>query len=198
MLHIKHIPVADKAVKHTFNIQRFHVREIPGWRIVRMHGRFWQFPPIADEHVPRDFIERCLNNARDLSPMEHTMAVGKSNATRSSQGAGAYWTGQHGFMRQQHPNAHVNTELVVAILPKGVFKGIKISCVYDGKPFTYVLVTDKDVDVRTFYKYLYFYPKYISHHSFGERGWQTDRLPYALDKRLFDSKEEAYAVVETF
>ena len=198
MLHIKHVPVAEKPVKHTFNIKRFSLREIPGWQVVRMCGRFWQFPPIGENNVPKDMIERTISDPEAIKPMVHTMGAGRSTATRTSQGAGVYWTGQNAFVRQQFHHEHVKTELVVAKLPQGEFRGVKITCNVNGHPLVYVLVTDKDVDLKTFYKYLYFYPKYISRRLFTEKTTASERVPYAIDMRLAPATLDTFQVVESF
>lgn len=198
MLHIKHVPVAEKPVKHTFNIKRFSLREIPGWQVVRMCGRFWQFPPIGESNFPRDMIERTISDPEAIKPMVRTMGAGRSTSTRTSQGAGVYWTGQHAFVRQQFHHEHLKTELVVGKLPKGEFRGIKVTCSLNGHILVYLLVTDKLVDERTFYKYLYFYPKYVSRKWFGEKNYIVERLPYSIDMRLSDATEDSFEVVETF
>ena len=198
MLHIKPVPVQEEPVWHTFNIRRFTFREVPGWKVVRMCGRFWQFPPIGVENVPLDMIERVINDQEALRPVLHTMGISRSETTRSSQGHGVYWTGQHAFLRQQFPTQHVKTEVVVGELPRGKFRGIKITSLVNGQPCIYVLVTDKDVDLKTFYKYLYFYPKYISRRLFTEKTTASERVPYAIDMRLAPATLDTFQVVESF
>lgn len=198
MLVIKSVPIQDRPVRLTCTVTRFRYTEFPGWRVVRMRGKFWQFPPLPLSEIPTDLIERTYNDADYMRVMRTNMAVTAAETARSTQAPGAYWSGHSGYVQPRYDTTKVEKHYV-KFEHEGVnYRGLLVTCIVDGLPLAYVIVTDKDVDLPTFKKYLFFYPQHVSRHLIiGDKNLLT-YMPYRIDKRLVGIHEDKLDIVTSF
>lgn len=169
--------------RFTFGIKRFSPKQRPGWRTVRALGQFWRLPPGLSQYLTDEDVKRLMItcDARQRASFEHVCQATEMRKTCNATERGIYWTGQKAFQ--------VGIEDVpVTVTPwhyetEGlVFVGIRVTA----GEYDYLLVTDKDVSMTTFYKYLMFYSRYISMRSLKTDGYCNlhNMLPYGRDRRL--------------
>jgi hypothetical protein len=169
--------------RFTFGIKRYAALHRPGWRTVRALGQFWRLPPGLSQYLTDEDVQRLMTTCDDrqrASFMEVCQAPSQRK-TCDATAQGIYWTGQKAFQVGMQESA---AKVTPVRLESGetVFVGIRITT----DAHDYLLVTDKDVSMATFYKYLLFYSRYISMRSLNTDGYDRffSKLPYSRDKRL--------------
>lgn len=169
--------------RFTFGIKRFAAIHRPGWRTVRALGQFWRLPPGMSQYLTDEDVQRLMTtcDARQRASFEHVCQAAEMRKTCDATTRGIYWTGQKAFQVgvEEEP---------VTVTPwryesdEVTFIGIRITV----GEYDYLLATDKDVSMATFYKYLMFYSRYISVRSLNttDVGCLLSKSPYSRDKRL--------------
>ncbi|QXO09543.1 hypothetical protein pEaSNUABM11_00119 [Erwinia phage pEa_SNUABM_11] len=168
--------------RFTFGIKRYAPLHRPGWRTVRALGQFWRLPPGLSQYLTDEDVQRLMTTCddRQRASFMEVCQVPSLRKTCDATAQGIYWTGQKAFQVGMQ-------EQTVTVTPfrlegETVFTGIRITA----GDYDYLLATDKDVSMATFYKYLLFYSHHISKRSLTTDGYdfQFGRLPYSRDKRL--------------
>lgn len=169
--------------RFTFGIKRFAIPHRPGWKTVRAMGQFWRLPPGLSQYLTDDDVQRLATtcDARQRASFEVVCQATEMRKTCNACEQGIYWTGQKAFQ----VGAADDTAKVTpwhGEINGVIFTGIRITT----GEHDYLLATDKDVPMATFYKYLMFYSHYISKRSLTttDAGYSISRLPYRSDKRL--------------
>lgn len=169
--------------RFTFGIKRFAPIHRPGWRTVRAIGQFWRLPPGLSQYLTDEDVQRLMTtcDAQQRASFEHVCHASELRKTCNATTQGIYWTGQKAFqVGMEHDPVKVVpwSQAIDGV----VFTGIRITT----GEYDYLLATDKDVSMATFYKYLMFYWRYISMRSLTTTDpWcMFSKLPYCRDKRL--------------
>ncbi|ANZ48947.1 hypothetical protein HOV30_gp098 [Erwinia phage Derbicus] len=179
--------VAGEGRRYTFKVKRYSLPVHLGWSAVRMWGRIWNLPPGLTRHLEVEYIDRIFRDG-DSSQLRNFISVCALRPTGQSTDAtkpGVYWDGANLFHVGQKCSKPRVTEVYVETA-KQRFIGIEIALEKDGQEFCYQLLTDKDVDIRTFYKYLLFQKHRISVRGVTGAFGHFASLRFGRDKRLED------------
>lgn len=146
--------------RFTFGVKRYSLGKRPGWKVVRVAGGFWHLPPGIFNYYSLDQIQTFLNKAdwQQRSSFDN-IRCNELRKTKDALERGIYWTGQHSFQVGGFQDDCTVEEIVEEVNGRK-YIGIRVSCP-DNPDYGYVLVTDKDVTMATFYKYLLFYSRNI-------------------------------------
>jgi len=185
MTHFRTVP-HHSGQRFTFGVKRYHAINRPGWRTVRALGQFWRLPPGVNQYLTDEDIKRLATtcDARQRASFEHVCQAGEMRKTCDATVRGIYWTGQKAF-QVGVDNSPVSVQPVRFTVGEVIYTGIRVT-VQDADNTDYLLVTDKDVSLATFYKYLMFYSRYVSMRSLKTEGYcgLHNILPYGRDTRL--------------
>lgn len=195
MTQFRHVPHHD-GQRFTFGIKRYAVPQRPGWKTVRAMGQFWRLPPGLSQYLTDDDVQRLMMtcDARQRASFEEVCQASEMRKTCNANTQGIYWTGQKAFQ------VGVEDEECLVTPWQGEVDGVKFMGIrIITTDHDYLLATDKDVSMATFYKYLLFYSHYISKRSLNtnDAAYQFGRLPYRRDKRLEKCSIETLNVLPT-
>lgn len=177
--------VASEGRRYTFKVKRFSLPVHLGWKAVRMWGRVWSLPPGLTRHLEMGYIDRIFKDgdSPQLRDFMRTCGGGYSHPTADATKPGVYWDGANLFYVGQKCSKPSVTEVRV-VTPQASFIGIEIAVTVGEEELRYQLLTDKDVDLRTFYKYLLFYRHRISIRGVDGAFGKFASMRYGRDKRL--------------
>lgn len=177
--------VAGEGRRYTFKIKRYSLPVHLGWTAARIWGRVWYLPPGLSHHLEIDYIDRVFRDGDQslLRDFERICASPRCWQTTDATKCGVYWDGRNLFSVGQK-NSKPIVQFVRVETKFAKFIGIDITVEVEGKQLRYQLLTDKDVDLRTFYKYLLFHKHRISVRGVEGAFGKFASMPYARDKRL--------------
>lgn len=184
MLQIRNATVS-KGQRYTFRVKRYSMLRKMGWTAHRLWGQIFFFPPGTTEYLEDSYIEKMLQSrpCRELREFRQMCQSTSMAETANATLPGVYWDGRNLFSVGGDAE-DVTVTPVEIISPKGKFIGVEVDFVSNGSASTYWLVTDCDVDLRTFYKYLLFQKHRISAKIVRGLSRSYDTMPYSRDKRL--------------
>ncbi|ANZ50288.1 hypothetical protein PHOBOS_98 [Erwinia phage vB_EamM_Phobos] len=178
--------VASEGRRYTFKVKCYSLPVHLGWTAARIWGRVWYLPPGLSRHLEANYIDAVFRagespQLRDFNRIcaAYTTRVGTTDATRN----GVYWDGKNLFYVGQKYSKPTVKEVRVETA-KGNYIGIDVTVTGENETLRYQLLTDMDVDIRTFYKYLLFYKHRISVRAVVGAFGKFASMPYPRDKRL--------------
>lgn len=177
--------VAGDGRRYTFKVKRYSLPVHLGWSAVRMWGRLWNLPPGLTRHLEVEYIDRIFRDGEspELRNFVSVCALRLSEQTTNATRPGVYWDGANLFSVGQKCSKPSVTEVIVET-EKQRFIGIEIAVEKNGEELRYQLLTDKDVDLRTFYKYLLFQKHRISVRGVSGAFGNFATMRFGRDKRL--------------
>ncbi len=177
--------VASEGRRYTFKVKRYSLPVHLGWSAVRLWGRIWNLPPGLTRHLEVEYIDRVFRDgpSPQLRNFESVCALRPTGQTTDATKPGVYWDGANLFHVGRKCSKPSVTEVIVET-EKQRFIGIEIAVEKDGAELRYQLLTDKDVDIRTFYKYLLFQKHRISVRGVSGAFGNFATMRFGRDKRL--------------
>lgn len=183
MLTTKATP--SEGSRYTFRVKRYSLLRKMGWDAYRFRGGVYFLPPGTSKYLGDDYIKRIVygnpcSEQRDFHSLCGSTPMAE---TKNATLPGVYWDGKNLSLVGAIVSDIVHTPIEVTT-KTCVFVGIEISYRVNDEVCIYWLLTDRCVDMRTFYKYLLFYKRRISVKIVSGTLRQFDTMPYGKDARL--------------
>lgn len=184
MLQMRNATVSN-GQRYTFRVKRYSMLRKMGWSAHRLWGQIFFFPPGTTDYLEDSFIQKMLENrpCREVREFRLLCQATPMAETTNATLPGVFWDGRNLFSVGSDAD-NVSVTPIEVTSPKGKFIGIEVDFVSNGSNNTYWLVTDCDVDLRTFYKYLLFQKHRISTKIIRGLSQSYATMPYSRDKRL--------------
>lgn len=183
MLTTSAVPKAGR--RYTFRIRRYSLLRKLGWVPYRSRGLVFFLPPGTSKYLDSQYIASFVYGQptpeqRDFKSLCLATAMAEtSNATLP----GVYWDGKNLFSVGNEVDDLKVTPIAVTA-SNTEFVGIDVSYSINGELCSYWLLTDRNVDMRTFYKYLLFYKRRVSVKIISGTSRNFTSMPYGKDARL--------------
>lgn len=197
MANLRVVP-HQTGLRYTFSVQRYNVLYRAGWKTYRAYDGIWTLPPDTFKYLSADEIVRMRKRCDSRQGESFHVACEPLSVTKTKDATqrGVYWTGLKCF-HVGYPLSTVNASPVTATIGGVLFTGILVR----GKgmhDYEYLLLTDKQVSISTFYKYLLFYRNYISYHPLNGMDSFDHPMPYGRDKRLDGCSTKNFSDMRVF
>lgn len=182
MVAIRSVP-HQTGLRFTFGVKCYGLKDRPGWGVFRVAGLFWTLPPNTLKYLTVEQISQFnkLADYNQRSSFRDVVHCNELRKTKDATGKGIYWTGAKAFQVSDHALPCKVTE-VVGEVNGNKYCGIHV--VFPDDPNQdYLLITDKDVTMATFYKYLLFYTRHITFHPLGVDKPYLRNFPYSRFRR---------------
>lgn len=183
MLQIK--ATASEGQRYTYRVKRYSLLRKMGWEAFRHRGQVFFLPPGVKNFLDEDYISRVVygqpsSEQRDFR--ELCMSTPMAETSKANL-PGVFWDGKNLSLVGSN-YADLLVKPIEVTTPQAVFVGVEVSYTDNGEICIYWMLTDRLVDMRTFYKYLLFYKRRISIKIISGSSRQFTTLPYGKDSRL--------------